>query len=696
MKRKYLVCLFFLITSFQDPSLEEWVQEKEDAPSKELTLNLKNPTYKDGILTTTEGGVIQNDEVYIQAEKIQYIKGRKEHAIHAEKNILLQYKGHAYTGEKLCYNFSTKTGLIYCGKTFISPFYIGGDEIFIQNEGTYDVKNAFITTCENQDSIWNIHAQKLQVTDRELFYAQGVRFRYFNIPFWLPSFHLNLKKFFQPMSRYKVTWDKGAGPKVSLRYQLYSWNDFALYARGEWRLKRGLGGALETEYCPEHKRSYLITKSYLATDVLPTDPVNKRRYRLQGEGKTVSPSQKSKMKLSWDKYSDVLMPGDFKSEDFELNTAKENEFYFHHKEKMMLASLKVRPRVNSFQSIKQQLPTGYATMKSYQIPSTGIICDAWAKTSYLKLTYSDDLAVNLPDFNAGRLEGQFDLYRPFHMSDYATITPKVGGLGIFYSNNPQDRSILFSLLKYGIKMQGSLYRKFQNYKHVIQPYVEYKGYSQPSTSIDRHFIFSIQDGYNKINQLTMGIHNLFLLCNKNRIPFSIDLYAHAFLANHTFAPSIPRIYLDAEWSLPTFMLKLWGAYNNQHNQIDFSNFRALWTINENAAFTFEFRYRSIYHYRKADPENFILDVTRDEDEILLSPLSDRRVTILAHMFLRLSPFWSMHFRSHHGFLRKDEPSYNELRLDLFKLLTCNWRMHVTYQHTQRDDRVSVGFDLLKN
>lgn len=713
MQNKFLLLIFIFSTGFQSPVFKEaslrsivvkkgidFANKFDDGPlpapsEKEFKVDLKNPTFKEGTITTKDGGVIQNADIRIQAEKIKYTKRKNEHFIEAESYLLIQYKGRAYIGKKFEYNFLTKSGTVYIGKTFVAPFYIGGDEIFLDSDGNYKVKNAFLTTCENQDSLWEIHAEKLKVTDKELLQAKSVSFRYFNIPFWLPSFRINLKKFFQPITRYKLTWDKGAGPRASLRYQIYSWKEFALYLRGEYRLRKGFGGALETEYYPEHKRSYLLTKSYLATDVLPTDPVNKRRYRLQGEGKSTSPSGKTKMEISWDKYSDILMPGDFKSEDFELNTAKKSEFYLHHKEKDMLASVLVRPRLNSFQSIKQQLPTGYTTMKSYKFPHIGLICDNWTKASYLKLSYSDDLSVNLTDFDAARLETQIDAYRPFHWKA-VTFTPRIGVIGIYYSNNPQNHQNTFALIKYGGKMETNFYRCYQKHKHIVQPYLEYTGYSKPTSFISNHFIFSIQDGYNKINQLTFGLRNLFLLSNENRLPFVFDLYAHAFFANDTFSQSIPRIYLMMEWSLPHVIFKIWGAYNNRHHEIDYSNLRALWTINDNAAFTFEFRYRSKYHYRKADQNNFILDVTREEDEILLSPLSDRRITILSHLFLRLSPFWTMHLRSHLGFFRKGEPPYNELRCDFYKLLTCNWRMRITYQHTQRDDRVSVGFDLLKN
>src|SRR3990167_8388005 len=200
-------------------------------PSNEIIVDLRNPTYKGGVLYTNEGGVIKNDDIRIQARTIQYIRRTEEgepvHRIEAEGDLMIQYKGRAYVGSELEYDFQTKTGTIYEGKTFASIWYVGGDSIELHPDGSYKVSNAFITTCENKDSSWDFHAGKVNVIKNDLFEAKKVRFRFFKIPLlWLPSFKINLKKFREPVFRYTVNWDSGQGPRAGIRYQLYSWQDF--------------------------------------------------------------------------------------------------------------------------------------------------------------------------------------------------------------------------------------------------------------------------------------------------------------------------------------------------------------------------------------------------------------------------------------------------------------------------------------
>lgn len=669
--------------------------------AKELTIDLKDPTYKHGVLYTFKGGVIKNKDIRIQARSIQYFH-RKEngiwvHRIEAEGDLMVQYKGRVYVGSELTFDFNTKTGVVYDGRTFIPPFYIGGDRILLEKEGAYKVENAYLTACENKKSSWEIRAKKVKVVRKEMLKAKQVRFRLFKFPtFWLPSFKLNLKKFPKPIVRYNLTWDKGAGPRFAMRYQVYSWKDFAFFLRGEYRLRKGFGGALETEYLPEHGRTKFITKNYLASDVLPTDPIKRRRYRVQGELRSRSKSSNSSIDLTWDKYSDVLMPGDFKSTDFEINTAKKTQLYAYHKQDDFIAYLRARPKVNSFNSVKQELPVIFGHMKPILLSKTNFLTDNWTKAGFLKQDFSDDLSIHLAGFQAVRLQSDHNLYYALHKGPFS-FTPNVGVVAIYYSDSPDEQGIAFGMIRYGGLASFEMFRKFSRHKHIIRPYFNFYGLSKPTTNVDDHFIFSIQDGYNRLNQLTVGIKNLlYSFVRKKGIPtVGIDLYAHAFLGPTTFSYLIPKLYLDFEWNLPSLSIYSYSAWNLQHNRLDYSNLRFKWTISEDAALSTEVRYRSKFDWRKADHTNFILDVTRSQSELLSSPISDRRLTLLTRAFFRLTPFWTLHLQSHHGWSRIDEGPYNEWKIDLFRLLSAFWKARITYQHTQRDDRVTFGFELLK-
>jgi hypothetical protein len=670
---------------------------------KELLVDLKSPTLINGILSSKEGGVCQNQDIRIQAMNIRYINRMEEghlvHRIEADEELLVQYKGRAFVGKRLDWDLNTKTGILYSGKTKSPPWYIGGDRIYLKSDGNYRIKNVSLTTCENRESSWDIHAGEVNVDRKNMISVSKVRFRVFQVPtLWLPSFRMSTKKFFSSsLFRYKLDWDKHSGPRASFRYQFYSWKDLSLFARFEYRLKRGFGGALESEYYPDDGRTFFETKNYLATDVVPNNPVLKRRYRLQGHYRSTSLSAKTTAELTWDKYSDIYMPQDFKSEDFEINTAKKTEGLFRHQENDFVTILYARPRVLPFETIKQDLPTFFLSSRSFSLPSLGLFTSQKIKASYLSYAYAHDLHVHLKNFHSGRFEAFHEMYRPFFLGPFQ-ITPLVGASGIVYTENRCNHDSRFlGSLYYSCPIVTRFSHSFSRHLHQLEPFLTIQGWTHPSLAIYKHYIFSIQDGYHELHQLTMGLSNrLYSLCHSKSSPsFQVDLYSHGFLDEHKTRVAFPKIYLDFEWNLPSCVIVSQNGWNVKYKTLDHANIRGGWTINQDVALLVEFRYRSRYDWRKADKENFILDVTRSQEELLHSPLSDRRNTLLAKMFFRLHPLWSCTFESHHGWNRMQEKPYHEFRVDLFALLSTSWRLRMSLEHTEKDTRVTAGFDLIK-
>ena len=670
--------------------------------SDDLLIDLRNPTYKNGILYTKEGGVIKNQDIRIQARSIQYTKTKhpEVHKIEAEGDLMILYKGRVYVGKEIVYDFLSHSGIIYEGKTFSSPWYLGADQLLITADGSSEAKDAFMTACENKDSSWDISAAKAAFFRQNLFQAENIHFRILKMPLlWFPILKLNLQKFEKSILRKTITWDSGQGPRAEIRAQLYSWRDFALFGRVGYRWGTGWQGALETDYAPPDSRTTFVTRSYVGTDRLTTAPDKEFRYRLQGDYHWASTDHKTEAAIKWDKYNDVRMPSDFKSDDFEVNSAKQTLFWLHAQRPFAVTSFKVRPRVNLFESIKQDLPTFYSSLLPFNIGKTGIISSFRTKVSYLDFAYSDQLSATYPfsplsDYRSGRFEAQQFLYRPFHLGPLL-FTPNIGGIGIFYTNSASHKPKALGLLNYGADFSASGYRSYETCKHKVEPYFSFSALSKPNVSSYNHYVFSIQDGYAKINQIKAGVRNCLYASNPEPY-FKADLYADAFFSDPTIPQLIPRLYLWLGWRLPSLHLIFHNAWNFRHHTVEFSIARCKWTINENIALSLEGRYRSPYDWRKADHENFLLDVTRPESELLSSPLSDRRITLLADLFIRFSPFWECRIQSHHGFYRMTEDPYNEFEVNLFTWLSSAAKLRITFSHTDKETfRFGFGVDLIK-
>ncbi|MCH9630814.1 MAG: LPS-assembly protein LptD [Chlamydiia bacterium] len=677
-----------------------------------MTVDLKDPEYKDGVITTNRGGLIRGKGIRLQAREFTYTKKADSdgdiHKVLAKGDLMLDYFGQIFVGDELEYDFNTKSGFLINGKTSIDIWFIGGKKITFFPDKSFEVLGASLTTSDSSENVeWEMTAERIHLSEDQYLSTKSIKFKFANVPvFWLPSFKSNLKYFSDHPVRYNISWDTGQGPKISMRYRVYSWKNFHVYLRGDYRYKRGPGGALEIDYKSDSKRVSFQSKNYLANDTFynDDDPNKKRkRFRLQGIYKAKSASNKAEMELIYDRISDKNMPGDFKSDDFELNTAKQTRLLARYIDDFYIAGFNVEPRINSFQGFKQELPTIKMSFKPLRFGQFPLIMENRINVAFLDYVYSDDIkrvprpvSRALEDFHSVRAETKQEFILPLEFYG-VHFTPRGGFNGIIYSKNPQDRSVKQAVFKYGARLQTRFSRSFTRFKHVVIPYVDYTGLSKPSQDSEHVYIFDIQDGFHRLNQLQVGVDNLFYqkkLSSAFAPTFTFDPYALAFLGDQTFHTFIPKAGINFGWSYPSFNIKCHGRWNFNNQVLDIGNVILNYTYNANFALSLEYRHRSKYDWRKDNHDDFIVDVTRSIPNLLDSPMSDGRNTLLARAEIKIAPKWFCQIQTHQGWGRRNQPGYTEAKIDIFTMLSSAWRLRLSFMHTTRADQVGVGLDLI--
>ncbi|MCI0382092.1 MAG: hypothetical protein L0207_03455 [Chlamydiae bacterium] len=690
--KNLLLFLFFAL-----PIFGEVAQSEKD----EFVINLKDPVFVRGVLKTDQGGVITAPGLRIQAKTIEYTH-RLENGILVQKivargDLMMEYQGRAFVASQLEYDLTTKTGFLCDGKTSVDIWFFGGEKIELRQDGSFIVYGGYITTCESQDNTWEIKASTAKVVKGYLLSAKDIRFHFIKIPiFWLPSFKSNLRFLKDPPIRYKILWDKGIGPRLSMRYRVYSWEQLNAYLRFDYRIKLGPGGALETDYRSEDMRTVFQTKTYGAYDKSVPNEKGRKRYRIQGLFHRANATNKTQVHLQWDKMSDERIISDFKSEDFEINTQKRNYFSITHEADDVFANIYVEPRLNRFQSMSQQLPYFASGIRSIQIWKTGIISENYVSAAYLDYTFATEVDQLLMSRKSGRVETKNQLYRPFSLGP-VVFTPGAGISAIFYSNNPNRSSIGQLVLNYGANLSMRLTKQFSNCKHLVQPYIQYFGLSRPQAPVDDYFVFDIDDGFDRLDQVRVGVRNaLYIPKNPIFLPrLESDLYLYGFFGARSFDRLIPRLYASLALNFPSLAIKSSGAWNFEKQLLDFFNIHLLWTINARFALGMEYRHRSKLYWRKADYSNFVMDFARPVDELLISPLSDKRNTLITKAHIRFSPRWDMHIETRHGWGRSDEPRYNQLQIDLLTMLTCSYQLKMSFKLTPNNWEIAPHLNLIK-
>lgn len=656
-----------------------------------VTIDLCNPEYADGVLRTSAGGVITAPDLRLQARQIVYSQGNHGTLPHsnvvAEGDVRLEFCGSLFIGRKIEYNFLERTGYLYEGKTALFPWFFGGQIIQLCNDGSYIVHSGFVTTSESTLTDWQIDTTKVALyPDREVT-VMGPTFRIFGVPiFWLPGLRANLDTLGNIPLKFTVRLGGRQGSRIGVSYDFLKWGGWRALLRLDCNFKRGLGGGLEVHYRDPQRAARFDSINYWAKDCSIFDTHMHTRYRFQGHYMRCWRGGKTLLDLTYDKLSDQEMATDYNDRGIQLDYARRSHLIVHHLENRWIGNIAVRPRLNYFQTIKQELPTLSLTLHPLLIYPlvAGMSCQA----SYLDFRYAHGLP-HVRDFTAIRCEVQPYVYYPLHWGP-VRFTPRLDYVGIFYGNTPLRHSSWLSAAIARCEANVQLGKRYASCYHTVRPYLAYTYITSPSLPPDRHYIFDIEDGWYRVNALRLGVQqHLFTLPQCPHM--SLNTYLWAFF-DPTRGRPIPRA--TADWSF-TFDGRLENhieaTLDLSHGTLFHLNFRSAWTISDSAAVRLEYRQRSGFDWRKVDRDNFALEFFRTEKALLHSPLSDRRRTLLLHCYWRLRHDFALEWESRFGWDRLYEPPYFEFDISLHTTLAASWKMKLSYQHKERDDRVAISF-----
>ena len=100
----------------------------------------------------------------LQAESVLLANG--SNIASAEGRVKLRTATDILEGDKVVFDLTTNTGVVYSGKMFIAQnhFYLKGDTIEKRGEATYHIQGACLTTCDGDMPDWRFTAREMDVT----------------------------------------------------------------------------------------------------------------------------------------------------------------------------------------------------------------------------------------------------------------------------------------------------------------------------------------------------------------------------------------------------------------------------------------------------------------------------------------------------------------------------------------------------
>jgi len=669
-----------LLFSFFAPLYaEEESSTQEESDKKNLKIELNEPLYKNGILSTTKGGTVKGEDFFLQAQNISYIRrqenGKSVHKIEADGDLFFLFKGKAYTGEKIEIDAEARKSRIYNGCTTVEPWFVGGKEIELESDGSGIIHEGYMTTSENERNEWSVESTEVHLSKGSKVKAKNVRFVFVRMPLlWLPSFSTDLKQENRTPFKYRFRWD-GLGPRVGISYDLFKTKHFRSELLFDIIFRHGLGAGIATNYKSPTSDARFKTYNYAAEDfqnLFGEKKLDWPRYRFQGEYEDRYFNDKVNFDFTYDKLSDLAVRGDYPSVGFDSGRIMPTQATFSRKTDEWISSLNTKVRVNNFQTVKQQLPLFQFTPRPIKIFESGCTLDSKVSAGYLDYRYANKTH-HVHDFHSSRLELSQNLYRNFLLPGLS-LTPQAGYTLINYSNSPQRSDKLLAIGKVGAECHTRFIHPLTHGSDAIEPYVDYQYITFPTVKPKHHYIFDLEDGYYRVNMLRFGLKNFFMKETDSNFlqRVNADIYTRAFFNTPTIGRTFPRVYADASWkATPSTAYSVGSAWDTQRHNLDHLNVKSDITVSEDVAFSVEYRRRNAYSWRKLDLDNFNIDSFRSEHRLRHSELSDQRNTLLGKLFLRFSPDFSVELNSRYGFGRHHhhEPThYQAYEIDTFTLI----------------------------
>jgi hypothetical protein len=692
-----LKTLIYLCTLFSSPLLAQNVPEiLEGFISEDVVVDLRAPSYSDGILTGDDGGVVSSTNLRIQAEHFVYEKrtdedGKQIFRVHAEGDLMVEFYDWIFVGESFDYDFIEEHGDIYDGRSAYQSWYFGGKNIELMQDGSYVIHDGFVTTSENLNTEWSIVSPYITIFKNALLSARDIQVRLFKLPiFWFPTYRINLNKNWHIPVKYRARWGGRLGLRAGFTYRLFEYNGWEGSLLFDYSSKRGVGGGFEMGYNDCESSQELYINNYFANDPSPYDESVTKRYRYFGKYREALTDEVDVM-LTYDKLSDEFMATDYEQEGIDSSAIHPTELLVRHKSEHWITSLYGHFRLNDYQTIKQELPTISFITRPYNIFCSGIIGETSTRASVLNFTYDKDLTVD--NFHANRVELKQLIYYSLHLP-YFSVTPEMGFTGIYYSSGPKKQSVTQFVSIGKLHVSSSFHRQYDCAKHTIKPYTTYQYADTSSKPIDETYLFDLDDGLTSINQIRFGCeHTIYKqdVCNGSaRLLFTGDFYTYAFIEEKEIPKAIPKGYSHFTWFVTdSNSLGFSGAWDFFHGRADHVNIYYGYTFNEDVAFEIEMRQRNPFSWRKVDSDNFFMESFHSEDALLDSTVSDQRCTLLSSLFWRIDPWWSWEWKSRLGWNRLEEPGFHEYQIDLNRALRGGWTIKASYQHKENDSRIAL-------
>lgn len=664
-----------------------------------FNIEFTNPEYTANGLLTTSGGVIWSEKFRLQATQIKQYREGEQTWVEASGDLMLFYNDHLLVGDHIVYNLSEHKGILYKGALGVGSWYITSDTVILHADRSIELNKSKISTDPSQGYAWHLEASKVDISPYQLIQFHHVTVRLFHLPvLYIPQWTSSPEGLLNQPIEYDLVWKGRRKRKAGIRYKFYSTENIDLWTRLEYHVGRGPGLGLDGKF--KINDGVFETSNFVAKDSSIGAPDLNERYRFKGHYHR-NLSKTATFDIYYDRYGDSDTSKDYSFTSFDRDHEGQTKAVVRDIQPSFIHQATQRIKINPFQTVKKELPGYFLSPHPLYAPRKlewmrSFVVNSHWRGEYLSYDFQDRSPIN--NYHSMRLLSYGQISRPTYISQFQ-ITPSVGWKLVGYNQTPNHSSEGIVAPTGGLHAQTQWYSTGDN-SHLIIAYSTLQTTGDPKTNINDHYIFDYRDAITKSTHWTQGLRQEWY--NHGAPKASLILQWTKLLNRLAAGQTYNHYTLDGSWLLHARWKILSQVHlgSKERGPSSFSlRSENSWT--SQFATALEYRQRNHSSWKKSNPDDYSLEVTRSYDLLLDSLMSDPHHTFITHINYQLTPNWVLRFDTAHGWDRgwsttqpgMKIPAYQQYCLGIGTDLGSNWRLQMQITQSPRDFDWRIRIDL---
>lgn len=516
--------LIFTLISSQIPALQTHADERDffAKPQKQdqpiVVKGDKVEYFRTEKKVAGEGNVsIKYGDTELKCDKIIVYTDTKEAVCEGAVKII--QPGVSMEGERINYNFSTKTGYALKSEMKATPFYGAAERVAQTEHETFELKDGYVTTCNLEKPHYSMRAKEVQIFLNRKIVAKHVSFFVGNAPiFYMP---LYVQPLFEKKPEVTIipghTGDWGYYGLTAWRY--YFNDNSKGHIHFDYREKKGLAEGIDYKY-NSGELGQGIARFYYAHEnddlTVNKSGLKDDRWRIQYMHSIDLPED-TVCKMELNKLSDRDMVKDYLYREYEENPSPDNYILFETAKPNYILSVLARKRLNTFFTVVERLPEVKLRVNNQRIKDTNLYYTSQnAITNFIKRY--DDVGNQSPD-DSIRVDNFHKLSYAARLFKFLYVTPFIATRQTFYSRNRwKETSQLRSIYEQGFDVSTKFYKIFDvtsnvlnldlhKIRHIITPTMGFLHRHQPTIASENLHQFDDIDNISRYNGFTLSLEN---------------------------------------------------------------------------------------------------------------------------------------------------------------------------------------------